>query len=235
MDVPDRNLSRRTELRWFPSSEATACAAETVVLFAKAVLAGCPGDQAESMVVQEMTPVVSYSSSNRSKIRLAVCRCLRGASRSSRSQPSITGLKGSRPEAWPALLSRLLPRGVHRGSDGAEADAVLTLHGVVRQPCPGTTPDRRVQVYTGLWRLDDVIVWRQLRDARTRFCSIFRRRDHRVPSRCLLGRCHGWRRGKTVIAAATPMAAAAIKAVAGQPNQSAVAAPKAVPRLPPAK
>lgn len=42
-------------------------------------------------------------------------------------------------------------------------------------------------------------------------------------------------RSITVIVAATPMAAAAIAAVLSQPNHSTVAAPAAVPRLPPTK
>jgi hypothetical protein len=72
----------------------------------------------------DTTPAPSCSSSSRSKIRFAVCRCFRGASRSERSQSSITTRYASSRE--PRLGGCFLSFG------HADSSAAVT----VRKPTP---------------------------------------------------------------------------------------------------
>ena len=131
-------------------------------------------------------PPTSCSSTSRANTRRAVCRCLRGASRSARSIASINGLTGSSTGAT---------RGVFRGGGTGDPNACRTVRRCT--PCcsanaridkllpPGVPPDRREQLH----RLSPTPApsrWRQL-DHPARRARWGQLRRHTTPGVSRLG------------------------------------------------
>lgn len=116
-----------------------------------------------SRTIQFDTSAASCSSSNRSKIRVAVCRCFRGASRSSRSQSSITCRYGSSwvPASVVASWSSATPTSARQRPCGTRPGASAAV--LARQPGTGVAPYLRIELDAGArgrqWSSPLLLVW----------------------------------------------------------------------------